>query len=255
MKKLVLLLLFYATAAFGQEDYLSKWGAQNYVNVTFPSNVEGNITFFKTEGRRGEMPSEEFAAYMRGPFRTGLGGTISLALPPGYYQYIAYAPGNKSVNGSFFIRSYSANLDTSFDVILLSPDRGCDIYDAFDGEALVRKGYELLDKKKKDARKVFYVAAMEGNATAMWKYAQMCEEGKGGRKNKNHATYWYQQAAKHGESYAEAKVGRPQGTNMNVRTNSERTTTSDDQSIPQIKDIGDLWQSIKSIILEELGDE
>ena len=253
MRKVFLLLLFYANAAFGQEDYSPQWGAQNYVNVTFPSNVEGNITFYMDEGRRGEKPTEEFAAYMRGPFTTGFGGTISLALPPGYYQYIAYAPGKKSVNGSFYIRNYAANLDTSFDIVLLSPDRGCDIYDAFDGEALVRKGYDLLyNKKKKDARKVFFVAAKEGNATAMWKYAEMCEEGIGGKKNKNHATYWYRQAAKHGESYAEAKVGRPQDTNTNVRKNTEKSTTSDEQSIPQIKTIGDLWQYIENVIIDAI---
>ena len=51
MKKLVLLLPFYANAAFGQDDYSPKWVAQNYVNVTFPSNIEGNITFYMDEGR------------------------------------------------------------------------------------------------------------------------------------------------------------------------------------------------------------
>lgn len=202
--------LLISVGIHAQDDPLTKYGAQNYVHITIPSNVEATITFFKNTkyNFRAQEPSADFAEYMKGPFTTGLGGTISLALPPGYYHYLATSPGKKSQNGSFFIHSRKANMDTRFEIRLMAPDPGCSC-DAYDSEKLVSKGYDLLyDKEKKKARKVFYVAAMEGNATAMWKYAQMCEEGIGGRKNKNHATYWYRQAASHGESYAEAKVGR-----------------------------------------------
>lgn len=202
--------LLISVGIHAQDDPLTKWGAQNYVHIKIPSNLEVTITFYINTkyNLRAKAPSPDFAEYLKGPFTTGLDGTISLALPPGYYHYLATSPGKKSQNGSFFIHSRKANMDTNFEVRLITPDPGCSC-NAYDSEKLVYKGYDLLyEKEKKKARKVFYVAAMEGNATAMWKYAQMCEEGIGGKKNKNHATYWYRQAASHGESYSEAKVGR-----------------------------------------------
>lgn len=54
-----------------------------------------------------------------------------------------------------------------------------------------------------------------------------------------------------------AKVGRPQGTNTNVRTNTEKSTTSDDQSIPHKVDVLQYWESFEDIIntiLMEAGE-
>lgn len=132
-----------------------------------------------------------------GTYYPGDDGVISIPLKRGHYQYMAVWDGRKMLNGSFYID----RRNVYFKVRYFPPYFGIDSRKALD------KGYQYFnDKKKKDARKMFYIAAEAGDADGMYAYAHMCYNGMGGSKNKNHAYVYMKMALEHGHPYATDKL-------------------------------------------------
>lgn len=124
-------------------------------------------------------------------------GVIRVSLKKGFYQYLVLWNGEKPQNGTFYI----TNRNVYFDIRYFPPYFGVDTRKTLD------KGYMYFNsKKKKDARKLFYITAESGDADGMYAYAHMCYNGMGGKKNKYHAKLYMQKALEHGHPYAADKL-------------------------------------------------
>lgn len=124
-------------------------------------------------------------------------GIIRIPLKRGQYQYLVMWENSKPLNGSFYINSRNIY----FKIRYLPPYFGVDCRKALD------KGYQYFnERKKKEARNMFYIAAEAGDADGMYAYAHMCYNGMGGGKNKNHAYVYMKMALEHGHPYAADKL-------------------------------------------------
>lgn len=129
-------------------------------------------------------------------------GVIHLNLPNGEYEYIANRDGMRSKHGTFYI----SGRDIYFDVKLNSFANGTE--EALrSSRQLVHNGNRAIDEKKyKEAREMFRVAAINGNADGMYSYAFMLKNGIGGRTDKEQAVFWLKEAFSHGHYYAEYRL-------------------------------------------------
>lgn len=124
-------------------------------------------------------------------------GVIRISLKRGFYQYLVIWKNGKPLNGSFYIGSRNVY----FEIRYLPPYFGLDSRKALD------LGYKYFnEKKKKEARSMFYAAAEAGDADGMYAYAHMCWNGMGGKKNKNHAYVYMKMALEHGHPVAAKKL-------------------------------------------------
>lgn len=166
-----------------------------YSNDTYTVGITGAPSITLDYMRRpGELETHSF------DFDNNLGtyypdddGVIRLKLPRGYYQYVVNWRSHDPQNGSFYV----SNRNVFFKIEMLPPF--CNI----DTDKAYKKAHRLLyNKQKKEARELFYSAAMAGNVNAMFDYARMCWNGMGGSKNKNHAYHFINEALKHGHPSA-----------------------------------------------------
>lgn len=124
-------------------------------------------------------------------------GVIRIPLERGFYQYLVIWKSGKPLNGSFYI----SNRNVYFEIRYLPPYFGVDSRKALD------LGYQYFnEKKKKEARNMFFIAAEAGDADGMYAYAHMCYNGMGGKKNKNHAYVYMKMALEHGHPDAADKL-------------------------------------------------
>lgn len=166
-----------------------------YNDETYTVNITGAPSITLDYMRNpGDMDTHSFDQDNNlGTYYPNDDGVISIELSKGYYQYLVNWNSHGPQNGSFYIK----DRNVYFEIRMLPP------YCNIDTKKTIEKAYRCLsNKKKKEARELFYIAAEAGNADAMFDYARICWNGIGGGKNKNHAYHYINEALKHGHPLA-----------------------------------------------------
>lgn len=129
-------------------------------------------------------------------------GIICLNLPRGQYEYIAEGDGIIPQHGTFYI----SNRNIKFD-LCLRPSISYNEDRLQSTRLMVRDANTSIDNKKyKEARKLFKLAAEDGNADGMYCLAFMLKNGVGGKKDRKQAVFWLQQAYNHGHYAAQDRL-------------------------------------------------
>lgn len=128
-------------------------------------------------------------------------GVISLNLPRGQYEYIAEAHEMRSQHGTFYVSNRNINFDVVFRQVATAQQ------ELQSTRQMVRDADKCIDNKKyKQARELYFMAALDGNADAMYCLAFMLKNGVGGGKDKRQAVFWLQQALAHGHYAAQDRL-------------------------------------------------
>lgn len=167
-----------------------------YGDETYTVNITGAPSITLDYMRNpGEMETHSLDQDNNlGTFYPDTDGVIRIELSKGHYQYFVNWKSGNVQNGSFYI----SNRNVYFEIRYNPPVFNIDTPKTYSNAYRSLISY----KKKKEARELFYIAAEAGHVDAMFDYARMCWNGIGGKKNKNHAYHYINEALEHGHPLA-----------------------------------------------------
>ncbi len=167
-----------------------------YNDETYTVNITGAPSITLDYMRNpGDIESHSFNHEQNlGTYYPGDDGVIHIELSKGHYQYLVNWNSGNVQNGSFYI----SNRNVYFEVRYFPPVFNIDTPTTYSNAYRSLISY----KKKKEARELFYIAAEAGHVDAMFDYARICWNGIGGKKDKNHAYHYINEALKHGHPLA-----------------------------------------------------
>ena len=129
-------------------------------------------------------------------------GSVTLTLPHHEYEYIAMMPGMKSQHGTFYVHRRNVYFNVRF-----QPAPEFDGGEVPSTRKMMQEGDSAIrEKQYKKARELYRLAAEDGNADGMYKFAFMLKNGVGGKKDKLAAYYWLERAVEHGHPYAPMRL-------------------------------------------------